>query len=75
MVQYLFINDLYYVNICDTVDMHQSSIGCVKNVWDNVGDNEISYVSYLFTQKEVKHDIYYLGNSKQAFTFTFSLTI
>ena len=29
----------------------------------NVKDNEIFKVLYLFTQKEVKHDIYYLENS------------
>ena len=39
----------------------------------NVRDNEISKVSYLFTQKEIKRDIYYLENSKQTFIFIFSL--
>ena len=29
----------------------------------NARDNEIFEVSYLFTQKEVKSDIYYLENS------------
>ena len=38
-----------------------------------VTDNKITEVLYLFTQKEVKRDIYYIENSKQAFTFTFSL--
>ena len=30
----------------------------------NARDNEIFKASYLFTQKELKHDIYYLQNSK-----------
>ena len=30
MVQHLFINSLYYVKLCNTVDIHQSSTGRVK---------------------------------------------
>ena len=74
MVQYLFIHALQYVNIYNTVDIHQSSIGYVKTFEImNVRNNEISKLSYLFTQKEVKRGIYYLENSKQTFTFIFSL--
>ena len=32
----------------------------------NVRDNEICKVAYLFTQKEVKRDIYYPENPKQS---------
>ena len=39
----------------------------------NVGDNEASKVSYLFTQNEIKRDIYYPENSNQTFIFVFSL--
>ena len=39
----------------------------------NVGDNETSKVSYLFTQNEIKRDIYYLENSNRTFIFIFSL--
>ena len=37
-------------------------IGWVQKVWDNMNarDDEIFKVSYLFTQKEVKRDIYIL---------------
>ena len=39
-------------------------LGWVKKVEAmNARYNEIFKVSYLFTQKEVKRDIYYLGNS------------
>ena len=64
MTQYLYINDLQYVNQCNTVNIHQRSIRIgQKNLIMNVRDNEIFKVLYLFTQKEVKHDIYYLENS------------
>ena len=40
-------------------------IGWVQKVWDNMNarDDEILKVSSLFTQKEVKRDIYNLENS------------
>ena len=64
MTQYLYINDLQYVNQCNAVNIHQRSIRIgQKNLTMNVKDNEIFKVLYLFTQKEVKHDIYYLENS------------
>ena len=33
----------------------------------NARDNEIFKVSYLFTQKEIKRNIYYLENSNLAY--------
>ena len=39
----------------------------------NDGDNEISKVSYSYTQKQISSDIYYLENSSRTFNFIFFL--
>ena len=41
----------------------------------NDGDNEISKVSYSYTQKQISSDIYYLENSSRTFNFILFLNI
>ena len=52
MTQYLYINDLQYVNQCNAVNIHQRSIRIgQKNLIMNVKDNEIFKV-YIYLLKK-----------------------
>ena len=53
MTQYLYINDLQYVNQCNAVNIHQRSIRIgQKNLIMNVRDNEIFKVLYIYLLKK-----------------------
>ena len=68
---FAFFFYLFFLESYNTVDIYviQSTfikvpLGQVKKVETmNARDNEIFKISYLISQKEVKHDIYYLENS------------